>query len=453
MLNKIEAKNVLKIALPAVGEMVLCTMIGVLDTLMIGRYGGQLSVSTVGISWEILNAFANILVIMGICVAITSIVSRLYGANKIDLAEEYATIGFGIGAIIIFTTIIFIFLFAGNLLSLAGCDTKVLLTAKKFIRIVCLGLTFNMFTNIFSAIQRAYGNTKVPLITYVIIIILNFTLDYSLIFGKFGLPELGVIGAAIATIIAQFCGFLFALTYSIKKSKIKIRVKYFKNFTGHKLKEILRLSIPASLQEGAFSISRLCTSFMIMRLGTLAFSANTITGSLESLSYMPGYGFAVACTSMVGNRFGAEDYDEAKKYAYNCNILGLISMISVASLFVLIPKLLIMLFISPSETEVIDLGAKCLMVASLQQPGMAISMIYGGALKGIGDTKTPFKVSLFTGWFIRLPLTFYFIYIKKASVLYFWWICVIQWIIDALLIFIAYKRRFNTLPKSRCKNI
>ncbi|MGL4730780.1 MAG: MATE family efflux transporter [Clostridium sp.] len=450
-MNKQEAKEVLQIAIPAVGEMILCMMTGVLDTLMIGRYGGQFAVSTVGISWEILNMFANVLIIMGVCVAITSIVSRLYGAKRTDTAEEYASIGFAIGIVIVFLTIFIIFTFADTFLKLAGCEPNVLLTSKRFIRIVCIGMFFNMITNMFSAIQRAYGNTKIPLIGSMILIGVNLTLDYSLIFGNFGFPELGIDGAAIATVTAQICSFSFALYYILTKSKIKIRLHYLKNITFHKLKDIFKVSIPASLQEGAFSVSRMLTSFMIMHLGTVAFSANTITGSLESLSYMPGWGFAVACTAMVGNKIGEEDYDSAKKYAYNCAILGLGSMLLISSSFVLIPELLIKLFIGSTEIDVITLGSKCLMIAALQQPTMAISMIYGGALKGIGDTTTPFKVSLFTGWCIRLPLVYYFIYLKRYSVTYFWWICVIQWLLDGILIYISYKKKFSSFPHTNKK--
>lgn len=449
MLNKEETKKVLRIALPAVGEMFLYTMIGVLDTLMIGRYGGQLTVSTVGISSEILYTFANIFIVMGVCIALTSIVSRHYGGKNYDLAEEYATVGFILGAIVSFFCVIIIFIFSKQLLLAAGCEPKVLNIAMTYIRIVCFGIGFNMLTNLFSAIQRSYENTKTPLVTSCILIIVNLTLDYILIFGKFGFPELGVKGAAIATVIAQLCGFFYSCYFTINKSKIKIRKKYLKSFTKNKIKEIFKLSIPASLQEGAFSISRLFTTFIIMRLGTLAFSANTITNSLESLSYMPGWGFAVACTAIIGNKIGEKDYDSARNYAHNCVVLGFISMVSIASLFIFIPKLLISLYIGPAEVDVINLGAKCLMIAAFQEPSMAISMIYSGALKGSGDTKTPFKISLFTGWCIRLPLTFYFLLIKKAPVTYFWWICVLQWFLDALLIYIAYKKKFNGFPHNK----
>jgi len=113
--------------------------------------------------------------------------------------------------------------------------------------------------------------------------------------------------------------------------------------------------------------------------------------------------------------------------------------------FLLFPKFLISLFINKSETDVINLGTICLTIASLEQTPMAISMILGGSLKGAGDTKTPFIVSLISSWLIRLPLMIYFIYLLKASVTYVWWITSIQWIIDAIIMVILFKKRFNQL--------
>jgi len=264
-----------------------------------------------------------------------------------------------------------------------------------------------------------------------------------LIFGLFGFPELGVKGAAIATAISHISAFLYATLYTYKKNIIKIRFKYILNLSTSKIKALFKLSIPASLQEGAYSISRLATTFMIMYLGTTAFAANQITLTLESISFMPGWGFAVAATTLVGNKVGEKNYKKAREYAYACTILSVGIMLIFAVLFLTIPTELIKLFIDSKETKVIALGASCLMIAAIEQPTMAVSMVMGGALKGAGDTKTPFLVAFITSWFIRLPLVFYFIYLLKLSVIYFWIICVIQWTLDGLLLFIFFKKQFD----------
>lgn len=441
MFTRQNIKTVLTLALPAVGEMTLYMMIWVLDTMMVGKYGGNTAVSTVGLSSEIMYTFTNIFIAVGITIGITSLVARKIGAGEKEKAEEFASIGFFFGTFVALIIALITFNFTKNILMAAGASGNVLSQGVIFMKITSLGIFFNMLMNLLNGILRGYGNTKTPLIVSVIINIINLGLDWVLIFGRYGFPELGIKGSAIATASAQTMGFIFILSYVLKKSEIKPEIKYIRNLQLHKLSELLRLSIPSSLQEAAFTISRLISVFIIMHLGTVAFASNQITTTIESLSFMPGWGFGVAATTLVGHKIGEKNYKKAWEYAYVCTILGVISMSLCSLLFLCFPNFLIHLFIKESEKEVIYLGGLCLMVASIEQPFMAVSMILGGALKGTGDTKTPFMVSLISGWCIRLPLMLYFIYLLKLSVVYVWFITSLQWIFEGICIFILFKKK------------
>lgn len=114
-----------------------------------------------------------------------------------------------------------------------------------------------------------------------------------------------------------------------------------------------------------------------------------------------------------------------------------------ALIFLFFPHELISLFIKESEKEVIELGAMCLKLAAIEQVPMAIAMALEGAMKGMGDTKTPFKVVLFTNWIIRLPLIYYFLYLNRYPVTMFWKITALQWTIEAIIIFIVYEYRWK----------
>ena len=440
-LHKQTVKDVLKLSLPAVVEMILYTMIWTIDTMMIGQYGGDIAVSTVGISCEVIYTFTNILVAQSIAVGITSIVARKYGARDLEGAEEYATLGLFLGAIISFLATLFIFLFSKKLLVLAGAEPRIIDLGKTYINIVCIGLPFNMLSSILAAVNRSYGNTKTPMLVSIVMLVVNLTLDALLIFGLFGFPELGIKGAAIATTIANISGFTYSAIYTLKKSKIKIHCKYLKKLCNVKLKDITTLSIPAGMQEAAYSIARLFTSMMIMHLGTIAFAANQITLTLENISFMPGWGFAVAATTLVGNKVGEGNYKAAKEYGKTAGILGMGVMGVFSLLFLLFPMQLIKLFINESSTEVIALGAKCLMIAAIEQPFIAVSMIVGGIFKGYGDTRTPFKIAFITSWFIRLPLVFIFIFMLEAPITVFWFICALQWAVDGGLLYYFYRKK------------
>jgi len=447
MLNSKTTKDVLSLALPAVGEMILYMMIWVFDTMMVGKYGGNLAVSTVGLSSEILYTCVNVFISVGISVGIASLVARNVGAKRPDSAEEFATLGLLSGFFIALIISINLFIFCGKILKLAGANENVVLYGMMFIRIASCGIFFNMLMNILNGILRGYGNTKTPLLASVLVNIINITLDWLLIFGNLGFPELGIKGSAIATVTAQIIGFFFISIYIYKKSEIKPRLKYIKNLSMDKLMALWKLSIPSSLQQGASDIARLLSAFMIMHLGTVSFAANQITTTIESISFMPGWGFAIAATTLVGIKIGENNILKAKEYAYTCTALGVILMAFCSILFLLYPNFLINLFINKNETQVIYLGAFCLMIASIEQPFMAVSMILGGALKGMGDAKTPFIVSLISSWVIRIPLIIYFIFIIKASVTYVWWITTIQWCFEGITLLIFFKKRI----KKYCK--
>lgn len=432
--------EILKLALPAVGEMILYMMIWVLDTIMVGKHSGQLGVSAVGLSSEVMYTFTNIIVAMGLSISITSIISRAIGGKNYEKARLTSDIALRLGLIFAFLMGGVFFCFPEKILTIVGAEKDILSLATKYMRICSLAVICNMTTNTFNGIFRGCKNTKTPLYTAIIVNIVNLSLDYILIFGKLGAPELGVVGGAIATVAGNVCGLIFTLS---QLKKIPFKLNLLAPFNKEYFKELVKLTIPSSLQEGAFSINKLINVALIMTLGSLSFASNQIAITIESISFMPGWGFAIACTSLTGYSIGQKDYAKAKIYInYSIylasGIMGFFSII-----FLIFPEKLISLFIKSSETEVIALGTVCLMLASIEQIPIAISMVLGGALKGTGDSKTPFKIVLFTNWVIRLPLVYYFIYLRRSSVTYFWKITALQWIIEAIIIFIVYRHKWK----------
>ena len=135
-------KEILKIALPAVGEMVLYMLIWVFDTMMVGRYGGQLGVSAVALSSELMYTFINILMGMGLSIAMTSIIARAMGNKNISLARSYADQGIKIGIGIAFIVTAVFFIFSRKILSTAGAEENILETAVVYMRICCSGMFF-----------------------------------------------------------------------------------------------------------------------------------------------------------------------------------------------------------------------------------------------------------------------------------------------------------------------
>lgn len=438
-------KEILRLAFPSVGEMILYMLIWVFDTLMIGKYAGEQGVSAVGLSSEIMYTFIGIVMTMGLGIGITSLISQSLGQNNYNKAKIYSTIGIKLGIVVAILISIIFYTCSNYFLKITGAKGEILRIGISYMKIVSVGTFFNMSNIILNAVYRGFKDMKTPLYVALIINIINILGDYILIFGKYGLPSLGVEGAGLATSIAYFVGFLFSLT---RIKTLPFRVKLKEKIEIREMKEIIFLSVPSGLQEGAFSVVRLINISFIMSLGGISFAANQIAGTIESLSFMPGWGFAIACTTIVGYNFGAKKYLELKKTVELSLLLSIITMGTFALIFLIFPKQLVSLFIKTTEKEVIKLGSICLMIAAFEQIQMAVSMVVEGALKGMGDTKKPFFVSVFANWGIRIPFVYCSIFIFKLPVYYVWGIHAFQWTLSSIIIYIIYRNKIKKLNKN-----
>lgn len=356
-----------------------------------------------------------------------------------ETAKEYSIIGMKIGILFsIFISSMF-FIFSNEFLYIFKAYDRVKTYGNLYMKIISISLLPNIFINIINSILRGVGNTKTPFMVSLIVSLSKVMFDFILIFGLFS-RALGIAGAAIATLVSQLLGSLYLFLYMKKVFRIKITFKRKCSFK--RVKDIISLTIPCVFGEAAYSLSRLICTGMIMVLGPSAFAANGIANTIEGMSVMPSVGIGIATTTLVGIKVGERDLKGAKKYASKCSIFALGMVMFFSIMFLTIPNFLSKLFISGREIEVITITAACLHIGSIEQPFIAISNIFSGGLKGMGDAKTPFIISTITGWCIRLPLIFYFIYILKKPVTLVWWITNLQWIIEGILMYIYFRKKF-----------
>lgn len=435
-------REILKISLPAVGEMTLYMMVWILDTMMIGKYGGRLAVSSVGLSTEIVYSIFNILIAAGISSSLTSLISRALGAKDYKKAERTANAGFKIAFVFACIFFLVFFFLPRQILSLAGATTEMLPSAVRYAKISSISFFFLTLSSTTNGMFRGAKDTKTPLYIAIFINIVNLSLDYVLIFGKFGFPEWGVTGAAVATVIANMAGLLFQWT---RLKKLPFRLHLFFSSKKKDFEEVIRLAIPAGLQEANFGLSKLLGVGFVMSLGTVAFAANQIGIAIEAISFMPGFGIAISNVALVGHSIGEKNEKKAHEYTLYSVIIASIFMGMTALVFFFFPETLIRLFIQEEELDVIRAGALCLQIGAIEQIPIAFAMVIESYFKGRGDTKTPFYVSFVMNWFLKVPLSFYFIYLLKYPIHVFWIITVLQWTMEALVIYYLYRKKGKTL--------
>ena len=430
-------KEILYLAIPAVGEMTLYMMIWIFDTMMIGKYGGQLAVSSVGLSTEIIYSFFNIIIAVGVSTALTSLISRAIGSKDYKKAEIIANAGIKIAVVLAFIFFSLLFFVPDKILNLAGATKEMLPSATRYAKISSFSFFLLTLSSTTNGIFRGIKDTKTSLYVAGSINIVNLFLDYVLIFGNLGFPEWGITGAAVATVAGNFIGIL--LQWSRLK-KLPFKISLFSYVSKKDIWEIIRFAVPSGLQEANFSLSRLLGLTFILSLGTTAFAANQIGIAIEAISTMPGWGVAIACTALVGHSIGENNPNKSQEYTLYSTIIASIFMGILACFFFFIPRTLVSFFINKQEIDVIKIGAICLQVAAFEQIPIAIVTVLGSYFKGIGNPKTPFYVSFFTNWFLRLPIAFYLISILRLPVYIYWFITTFQWLVESVVLYYLYRK-------------
>ena len=438
-------REIIYLAIPAVGEMTLYMMIWIFDTMMIGKYGGQLAVSSVGLSTEIIYSFFNIIIAVGVSTALTSLISRAIGSKDYKKAEIIANAGIKIAVVLALIFFSLLFFVPDKILNLAGATKEMLPLATRYAKISSFSFFLLTLSSTTNGIFRGIKDTKTSLYVAGSINIVNLFLDYVLIFGNFGFPEWGITGAAVATVAGNFIGIL--LQWSRLK-KLPFKISLFSYVSKKDIWEIIRFAIPSGLQEANFSLSRLLGLTFILSLGTTAFAANQIGIAIEAISTMPGWGVAIACTALVGHSIGENNQNKSQEYTLYSTIIASIFMGVLAVFFFFIPKTLISFFINKQEIDVIRIGAICLQVAAFEQIPIAIVTVLGSYFKGIGNPKMPFYVSFFTNWFLRLPIAFYLISILRLPVYIYWVITTFQWSLESIILYYLYRKNIKTVLKN-----
>ena len=433
--KKIDGK-IFALAIPAIGEMMSHTLVWSADTAMIGRLTAA-DIAGVNLGVQIMFTLSNIMAAIG--VGATALVARNVGAGDKERAEYIAGLALSLGIIIAAVLGISGILFSKSIFTFIVDDPDVIRIGTGYTRIVFVGAFFVIPAIISSSIIRATGNTVIPMIAAIAANVTNIVGDYVLIFGKFGFPQLKANGAAIATAGSQAISFIICIVYLIKGvNGIKIRRKNMFNFKKESLKTLIGLSTPAGMETFMNEGSRLLSSFWIAQLGTIAFAANSLAVAAESLSFMPGNGFAVAAAALVGQSLGAGDHEMAEKVAKRSVFYASLLMGMVGLAFFFFPYTIMSVF-STDKASVLE-ASKAIKIGAFEQVPIAVAMVMSGVLKGAGDTNGPFKISLVTNVLFRLPLIFAIVFLIRGNITHIWAATALQYTVEATLMVIRYRR-------------
>lgn len=435
-INIYDIREVFNLALPAIAENVLQVLLGMIDTIFIAKLGTE-AVAGVGATNLLMNIYIALFTALG--VGTTALVSRNIGAkNKRDaeLATEQSVIlavGFGlvIGIITLFT--------AQRILGVLGAEEKVISYALPYFLSVAVPSIFLALMLVLSSALRGAGDTKTPMIVTFLINIINVILDYLLIFGHFGFPKLGILGAGLATSISRTIGVLLLFFFLINKtSQLDTIFRRGIHLHTEMIKKVIRIGSPATLERLVMRFGQVVYSAMIIKIGTQAYAAHNIAGSIEMLSYMPAYGFAIAASTLVGQYLGAEKPERSQRMGMLSNTLGTVFMVGMGMIFFIFARPLGLLY--TQEEAVLNQVIAVLRIIALVQPALCITVVITGALQGAGETKFPMYSTLIGIWGIRVIGVYFLGIIFGMGLIGVWIAVAIDLILRGSLLLWSFKR-------------
>ncbi|MDU4045929.1 MAG: MATE family efflux transporter [Peptoniphilus harei] len=400
----------LKMALPLMGTAFVQMAYSLVDLMWLGRLSTG-AVAAVGTCSFLVWIAQSITLIAktGISVGL----SQAYGRGDSESAKEVWVSGFILNLIFCLSLTILYISMRNKIIGIYNLDSEVHKMAADYLLIVSAGLIFTFLNPVLSAAFFSKGNSITTFKISIISLFINLILDPFLIFGLSIFPNLGISGAALATVFAQMISTLLYLYVGYKDREIFVRTNYFTIPQKEYFRSILSLGFPASLQSLIHAMVGMVLNKYIASFGALYIAVYSIGSQIESISWMTADGFSVAFSAFFGQNFGAKNYErlhngrrEAMKII---NIIG----ISTSLLLFFFAKNLFTLFI-PRDPEAIIKGIDYLKIVSISQYFMALEIGTTGMLNGLGLTRYPAINAMILN-ISRIPLAFILMPIFAAN--------------------------------------
>jgi multidrug resistance protein, MATE family len=433
-------KDLLAIAFPMMISTACDGVMTFTDRLFLARVGSEQMNAALGggVSYQMLIFF-----FVGLTGYSTALVAQYYGAGKWSNSSKAAfqAILVTIAAwpvILILKPLVASFYYKMDL-SAGQVAYQV-----QYLNILVWGGLFGMLRQTLGCYFTGIGKTKVVMVATLAAMILNVVLDYILIFGKLGLPAMGVKGAALATVSGGFAALVILLfVYFGRFNRANFNVMKSFHFDWRIMKKLLHFGYPAGLEMLLNFMAFFFMTMMLQSQGESEATATTIMFNWDLVSYIPLLGVEIAVTSLVGRYMGAGRPQVAHRTAISAIKTGIIYSLIIFALFLSIPEVLVRLFHPAISTKVFEdavpIAKLMIQIASLYVLAQAIAVAMIGTLRGAGDTFYTMVISVLANWMF-IPLLYLSLYVFKMSVPFGWLIITLVYLVFCYFIY----RRFST---------
>lgn len=435
------SRKVLAVAWPVVVTNLLQSLALTVDLVMVGALG-PVALAATGVATQVF--YVGMVVASGLAAGSTALVARAIGAGDKERADRVAAVSILLALVVSVPLVLVTFFLDAPLLRALGADESVVGPGALVLRVLAFGIPGNMVIMAATGALTGAGDTRPGLVVGLGVNVVNIVLDYALIFGRLGAPEMGLAGAAAATTVSFSLGGIAFLALLWRGRRPLALGRGGFEGAGVEARRVLRVGTPAAVEQLVLSLGFTAYLVLILRFGADALAAHQIGLRVQSFAFMPGFGFAAAASALVGQGLGRGSARDAESDGWASIGLGFLVMMALSLPMYLLAEPLARLFTSSEET--LRLGVLWIRAIVLAMPAIALHFGAAGALRGAGDTRWPLFVSFGGLWLVRLPLAWLLAVTLDMQMIGIWAAYIIEYYARAIVTTLRFARgRWKTM--------
>jgi len=390
-------KQILAISVPIIGGMVSQNILNLVDAAMVGHLGSA-AMGAVGIS-SFLN-FMAVALFMGLATGVQVIVARRIGEKREAEAAIPLNGSLLLNLMFALPASIILYTMAPAFIPFIIEDPEVIKQAQPYMQMRLIGVTSIAINFCFRGFWSGIKQTLYYMWVLLVMHALNILLNYTLIFGNFGFPELGVLGAGLGTTISMTLGSICHFILCLKKGH---KYGFMHGLPSmQSIRDIIKLSIPASLQQFFFAAGFTSLYWIISKVSTDSLAAANVITNLTLVAILPCIAFGMSAATLVSEALGRGEPDDAYQWAWNVSFIAVITVSIIGLPMLFFPEPILSIFLI--EVGALQVATTPLQIVAIGLPLEAIGMVMMNALMGAGATKITMQISMGMQWLVFLPL-------------------------------------------------
>jgi putative MATE family efflux protein len=391
------AKGVFKMSLPIFFELLLQLMVGNIDQIMVSRVS-QNSVAAIGNGNQVMNII--IIVLNAMSVATTILISNSIGAGAKDKSKVVASVS--VGVMLFFSVLVtgILVFWRVALFRWLNVPEEIINETSSFTMVVGSFIVVQAMYMVVSAILRSYNKNKEIMFVAIIMNVVNIVGNAILINGLFGMPRLGIMGAAISTDFSKALGLALIIFTLIKRTNVSLDFFLMRSLSGKTLKQLLLISLPSGGEAMSYNLSQICIQRFINLFGTIVINTKVYCYILANIAYVYSTAIAQATQIITGYLMGKEDYVSVKRRVFSSAVISICVSVTLTTLMYFNSDIVFRMF--TDNPEILALGKSILLVEIVLEIGRSVNITMVKCLVATGDVNFPVLVSIFSVWIVAV---------------------------------------------------